>query len=65
MWVIANSTGFIMVPLNLRGSLLKRAGANLNIINILNYCRGGGNGLPFGKCECIIKYGQRNVHWIS
>lgn len=28
---LQNSTGFIKVPLNLRGSRLKEAGANLNI----------------------------------
>lgn len=31
MWIIANSTGFSKVPLNLQGSLLREAGANLNI----------------------------------
>lgn len=31
MWIIANSTGFTKVPLNLQGSLLREAGANLNI----------------------------------
>lgn len=56
MWIIANSTGFTKVPLNLQGSLLREAGADLNIfIKGLLWVRGQKKTKKKKRNACPIK----------